>query len=142
MQTQHQRTAQSRGCAQQLLAASASARAMMPLVERRLWSMSPDLAADGDAQVAAAIGRIAPQVHAQQVPRLEVPGGFLEGFAHHRIEDGFAILDMSGRLVEHQSACGCVPRRCRKRPSRCTIAATVRSGRQVMERKYKAAVRS
>ena len=34
----------------------------------------------------------------------EAPAGFLERLAHDRVEEGFAVLEMSGRLVEDQAA--------------------------------------
>ena len=73
-------------------------------VERLLRTMIVHCTAEGEAQEAAAVHRIAPQVDADQSVGPEPPRGLLARFADRRFEQGFAILEMSGGLVQHQAA--------------------------------------
>ena len=66
--------------------------------------MIVDRAAEREAQEAAAVDRVAPQVGADQRLGLEAPGGFFAGLADHGFEQGFAIFEMAGGLIEHQAA--------------------------------------
>lgn len=62
-----------------------------------------DRAGEGEAQEGLA-ARVAPAVDAHQGLGAEMPGGLLQGLPDHRLEQGFAVLQVPGRLVQAQAA--------------------------------------
>ena len=90
-------------CASSLLGVSQSARTM-PLSSGCCGVMIVDRAAEGEAQEAAAVERVAPQVGADQRLGMEAPGGLLAGLADHRFDQGFPVFEVPGGLIEHQAA--------------------------------------
>jgi len=60
--------------------------------------------AECEAQEAAFIDGVAPQVHADERLGVEAPRGFLARLADHGFDQRFAIFEMACRLVEHEAA--------------------------------------
>ena len=54
--------------------------------------------------VGNAVGRRLVGIDAQEMAGFYLPAGFLEGFASHRIQDGFIFLDVAGGLVKDDAS--------------------------------------
>jgi len=78
--------------------------ALDAVVERLLCAVIIDRTAEGETQEAAAVDGTAPEVGADQRVGTKSPRGLFAGFADHRFHEGFTILEVSGRLIEHQAA--------------------------------------
>src|SRR5688572_12929885 len=100
---QHQGAAQARRMGQQRRARH-PVRGDDALIQRAGGIVAQHLTAQRHAQDGMTVGRIAPQVQAEQVTRHEMPGGLLQGFAYRGFDQRFAILDVAGWLVEYQRA--------------------------------------
>jgi hypothetical protein len=61
-------------------------------------------AAEGEAQEAAPIVGVAPEVHANQGFGRQAPRGFLACLADHRFDESFRVFEMARGLIEHQAA--------------------------------------
>src|SRR6202030_4358329 len=61
-----------------------------------------DCSGEGKAQGTAPVGRVTPQVHAQQRARFKAPRGLFAHLAYHGRKQGLTALDVSGRLIENQ----------------------------------------
>ena len=71
-------------------------------IERLVSAMVVDRAAEREAQEGAFIGRVAPQVGADQGLRCQAPRGFLAGFTDSGGDEGFPVFKMAGGLIQDQ----------------------------------------
>lgn len=58
---------------------------------------------EGYTQKALAIDRARPEINSGQTHDFDLPAAFFQGFANQGIGQGFAVLKVSGGLVQHQS---------------------------------------
>src|SRR5512135_2615905 len=73
-------------------------------VERTRRIVIAHRAGERDAQEGAILVLGTPDIDAEQGPGLEAPRRFLEGFADDGFEEGLAILEVPGRLVDDHAA--------------------------------------
>ena len=77
------------------------------VIERAARQRLADVAGKGEAQVGHTIfRRRGRQMDALQMRRREDAGGLFEHFAHDRLQQRLAAIEVTGRVVEHQAAIG------------------------------------